>query len=86
MTTTQELIEWCNGWHVEDIRAEQDYEMLAAISARLMAAEKLNEALKIYWNQATGNYKAKSCGHEFTCVCIGDKTIDALTAWQNAIQ
>lgn len=61
-----------------------EYVLYADYAALLEAKKKADrcvEALRDMWAEATGNTKAKSCGHDFTCVCIGPKVKAALTAY-----
>ena len=44
--------------------------------------EMAAEALSLYWNEATGQYDKKSCGHNFTCICVGEKVSAAIHALQ----
>ena len=39
---------------------------------------ELYGALADMWAEATGDMKAKSCRHEATCICVGDKVRAAL--------
>lgn len=38
----------------------------------------LLEALEDMLNQGCGEYQKKSCGHNFYCVCPGDKAVAAI--------
>ena len=48
MTTTRELIEWCDGMlECEDGTSWEFFSNISAIRSRLEAAEKMAEALKV---------------------------------------
>lgn len=49
-------------------------ERLGAENARLRLA------LTDWWAEATGHFERKSCGHDFTCICISEKVKAALAA------
>lgn len=42
------------------------------------AAPELLEALELWWHESTGQMDKKSCGHDYTCTCVGQKTRAAI--------
>lgn len=68
--------------HLESNQSKEQAITNAALISRapslLEENNKLREALKLFWDESTGNFDAKSCGHKFNCVCAGNKTRELL--------
>lgn len=53
---------------------------VSALRASEERVRELEEALQLHWHEATGQFSKKSCGHHFTCVCVGQKIEAALAS------
>ena len=60
----------------EDIETHAGVRISEPNARLIAAAPELGEALLLYFQQASGG--PKSCGHEFDCICPGDKALAAL--------
>lgn len=62
-------------FHCLDIDDVREYARLKSQEEN----EELVEALRDLWNDITG--QKKSCGHEYTCICAGNKAKAILTKY-----